>query len=225
MSLPDLLYPRTCINCHYLGSYLCPDCLKKLIYVQQQLCFHCRRPSLYGFTHPQCKKQSAIDGGMSILHYDNIMKRIMHQFKYRLATSVLDEFFNSINWFEQYVFYKRLVENAYLLPIPLHHERFLARGFNQALLIAQKINTYLRFPMGDFLVRCSNTKPQAYIRDKKLRRKNLQSAFKLSKTPNNDIPVILIDDILTTGATLQAAAQVLKASGIKKVYAFTLARG
>lgn len=225
MSLLDFFYPRTCVNCNYLGVYLCPDCLGKLAPLRQQLCFYCQRPSLYGLTHPRCKKKLGIDGSISIFRYESILKKVIHQFKYRLATSVFTEFFNSINWIEQFIYYQHLPKNTYLLPIPLSRERLLARGFNQALVVAEKINSYLGLPLGDFLVRHKDTRPQANIKDEKLRYSNLCHAFKLEKLPAVNMTVVLIDDVLTTGATLHSAAQTLKLGGIKKVYAFTLARG
>ena len=104
MSLVDLLYPKTCVNCHYLGAYLCPECEKKLLYLRRQVCFYCGRPSLNGLTHPGCLSRCKIDGALSIFYYNFLLKKIIQQFKYRLARSVMADFLNSINWFEQYLF-------------------------------------------------------------------------------------------------------------------------
>jgi len=226
MFLSDFFYPRTCVNCHYLGTYLCPKCLTKLLYLKDQRCFYCQRPSRYGLTHPGCKKNPEIDGIISLFHYEPILKKIIHQFKYGLATLVFNEFFNSINWFEHYQYYRHWLKNTYLQPIPLHHQRLAQRGFNQALLIAQKINNYLNLPWGNFLTRKINTKPQVSFKDKSFRLNNLRGAFELGVLPPFGAGVLLVDDVITTGATLKSAAQILKITGrIKKIYAFTLARG
>ena len=226
MSLIDIFYPKTCVNCGYLGAYLCPDCYQKLAYLDQQLCFYCGCPSLNGLTHPGCVRHHQVDGSLSIFHYNFLLKKIVKQFKYRLARSVLTDFMNSINWFEQYIFLKRLPKDTVFQPIPLHQDRFLKRGFNQARLVAEGFNLYLHFSIIDLLQRKINTEPQANIKDKKERRKNLKQAFGFIQSKNiTPKTVVLVDDVLTTGATLGAAAYILKKAGVKKIYVLTLARG
>jgi len=225
MSFTDLFYPRTCVNCGYLGVYLCPECQKKLAYLPKQLCFYCGKPSLYGLTHPHCQRRYQIDGTLSIFYYNFLLKKIILQFKYRLVRLLFAEVFNSFNWFEQYIFLKKLPKETILQPIPLHRKRLLARGFNQALILTQQFNAYLHFKIGDYLERQVNTEPQANIQDKIKRKSNLQQAFKMHVPVAQDIPFVLIDDVLTTGATLQSAAFQLKKAGVKKIYVLTVARG
>jgi competence protein ComFC len=119
-------------------------------------------------------------------------------------------------------------QNPILVPIPLHKNRHRSRGFNQSEIIAYEL--YLKNPtIFDFeeraLVRSKETAPQAKIADRKTRMKNIEGCFEVVNPHvfyNKNI--ILIDDVTTTGATLEEAMKVLKKSGARNVYAFTIAQ-
>ncbi len=116
------------------------------------------------------------------------------------------------------------VKKIIINPIPLHPKREKERGFNQAEIIALFIQKLIDKPFGHYFTRVRPTLPQAQITKKKERTKNMGGAFLLTKATNNQ-NFMLIDDILTTGATLKEAASVLKKGGAAGVYAFTLAKG
>jgi len=113
-----------------------------------------------------------------------------------------------------------------LTSIPLHSDRLRWRGFNQSHLLAQTIADQTGLPCREILTRVKNTPPQAQIATAHDRKENLKSAFMI-KSDSTPIPqsIILIDDVATTGATLNEAARVLKGQGVKKVIALTFAVG
>lgn len=110
-----------------------------------------------------------------------------------------------------------------ILPVPLHRRRYLERGFNQAEIIARAWSKHLSLPMlKNVLVRSRPTLTQVGL-GRAERQKNLVGAFKL-KQPIESPGVILIDDVFTTGSTLQECARVLKEGGAKEVWGVTIAR-
>lgn len=113
-----------------------------------------------------------------------------------------------------------------MIPVPVHPARLRKRGFNQAALLAEKIGEKLHIPVEEgFLRRNRNTAPQKVLGPAE-RLKNLQQAFTTDKAaPEWMRRVILVDDIYTTGATAEACTRVLRASGVEKVYVFTICVG
>ncbi len=115
---------------------------------------------------------------------------------------------------------------VYLLPMPLYQQRLKCRGFNQAQIIAEYFNRYLRLKQTNLLIRKKETKPQAEIKDLAERRKNVSGVFQV-KTPAavKGSWFVVVDDIITTGYTVKQAAHTLKQAGAEKVFSITLARG
>jgi ComF family protein len=112
-----------------------------------------------------------------------------------------------------------------LVPIPLHPARLRERGYNQSELLARRVSALTGIPISGALRRVKNTKTQARIVDEAARMRNLKGAFAVRPDAGlKDKQVILIDDVTTTGATLNAAAQVLKQAGVGAVYALVIAQ-
>jgi len=112
-----------------------------------------------------------------------------------------------------------------LIPIPLHKSRRRKRGFNQAELVARSLGRQWNLPViSDWLVRTRKTKPQKELSDLE-RRQNLKNAFQLSRNDVRLKKVLLIDDIYTTGSTMDAAASLLMENGVEKVYFLSICIG
>lgn len=112
-----------------------------------------------------------------------------------------------------------------LVPIPLHPARMRERGYNQSELLAKRVSQLTGIAISGALRRVKNTKTQARIVDEAARTRNLKGAFAVRPDAAlHDKQVILIDDVTTTGATLNAAAQVLKQAGVGAVYALVVAQ-
>jgi ComF family protein len=111
-----------------------------------------------------------------------------------------------------------------LIPMPLHWRRRWKRGFNQSELLARRVAQSVRVPLSSALQRRRATRPQAGLTNAQ-RRQNLAGAFQVRKHSSvEDKHVLLIDDVLTTGATVNAAAAALKRAGARRVTVLTLAR-
>lgn len=180
-----------------------------------------------GLTHPGCKKKNGIDGLISFYVYNGFMQRVIKSVKYRLATDVFKEFCQIIQpeVTKKFSFYKQLLENGFLQPVPLHSTKLKIRGFNQAAYIGNFFNTILRLPIIDSFERAKETLPQAEIREKKDRYLNIKGAFRPKKDKKIKTTVVIIDDVITTGFTILELTKALKKNGAQKVFALTLARG
>ena len=233
MFLNDLLFPKFCLGCSYIGVYICRSCQDKLKPIKSNSCFYCKKPSLFGLTHFNCTKKYNIDGMLAIYYYNPILKKIIKNIKYRLAMDVWKEFYKIIEpqVITKLGFYKRLSSDYIIQPIPLSKIKYNERGFNQAYLISTFFQKILHFPIIDLLVRKKETSSQAQIKNKGGRYLNVRGAFAIN--PNrrdakfcvSTKNIILIDDVVTTGSTIAEAAKILRKAGAKKVYVLALAKG
>lgn len=228
MFLEDILFPKFCLGCGFIGSYICIDCASRFKVFDKSICFYCNKPSYLGLTHPLCIKRLNIDGSLSFFHYNNFLKKIIKNIKYRLATEVFDELALNIRpvQLERLFKFKNIIGKALIQPIPLTEKRFKMRGFNQAELFSSFINKVLGLKTADFLIKENDSFPQAQIENRKKRYKNIRGVFSIKPKVNvANKTVVLVDDVITTGATVCEAARVLKKSGSNKVYVISLARG
>lgn len=230
MFLTDFFFPKFCLGCGRVGVYICLICRGKLAYLDRDSCFYCGKMSLFGLTHPGCQRKNGVDGSMAIFYYNNFLKKIIKNIKYRLVGGVWKELVLTIKP-EQLLkinFYKKRPQNnnLFLQPIPLHPKRLRERGFNQATLITRFFQQFLALPTVEILQRIKETKPQAQISTQKNRRFNLKKAFSVNNrgaVVNHDF--VLVDDLLTSGQTVESATSALKKAGAHRVFVLTLAKG
>lgn len=228
MLLIDVLFPKFCLGCSHIGSYICHRCFKKLKVIDKPTCLYCHKQSYLGLTHPKCLKKLSIDGALSIYYYDNLLKKIIKNIKYRLATVVWDEFWKSIpeSNINRLFTYKKIFREAFIQVVPLSQNKYQSRGFNQAMMIAKYFKKILNFPIINILKRSHEALAQAQIKTKKTRWKNIRNVFAIIKQSNvKNKVIILVDDVITSGSTVKEACRVLKKAGANKVYALTLAKG
>ncbi len=225
MFILDLLFPKFCLGCGYIGVYLCPSCLKKLEPVEQDVCIYCKKPSLIGLTHINCGNKLNVDGMITIYRYNPMLKIIIKNIKYRLAVQVWNDFYKMISpeVISKLDCYKNLPSDLIIQPIPLSKNKFNERGFNQAIFIGKFFQKFLHFPIVNLLTRNTEVPAQAQIKNKKGRYLNTKGIFTATQGVNPN--VILVDDIVTSGSTVKEAAKILKKSGVKKVYVLALAMG
>lgn len=231
MFLTDLLFPKFCLGCGYVGVYLCISCQNKLKLIKQDVCLYCKKPSFFGLTHLSCQKKLNIDGLLTLYYYNPILKNVIKNIKYRLATEVWQEFYRIIKpeAIEKLSFYKKLSSDFIIQPIPLTKNKYNERGFNQAKIISVFFQKFLKFSIVDLLIRKQEILAQAQLKNQRARYLNIKGTFAIN--PNcrdviNHVPnIILVDDVVTTGSTVAEAAKVLKEAGAKKVYVLALAKG
>lgn len=230
MSLLDFFFPKYCVACRKLGSYLCSSCFAYLSFSVTYVCAICNRASLDGQTHPVCRKKYSIDGILASIVYEKTAKKLLYVFKYRpyvtaISSLLVDLFFEGL--IQNEIFNLLLKEQPLLVPIPLHSGKLRRRGYNQAELLAKGLGLKTNLAVVNLLQRLKMTNSQFWL-SKEQREENLQGVFALSQEKKERVMgrmIFLVDDITTTGTTFQEAANVLKRNGAKKVFGLALARG
>ncbi len=226
----DLLYPGRCPVCDRILAYretlVCPDCIGKLAYIKEPKCMKCGKQMMDNETEycAGCRdKRRYFRKGFSVFLYNDVMKKSIYRFKYA-------------NRREYSRFYAETVCRCLgkeirefcadaIIPVPLHPKRFRKRGYNQAGLIASEIGRRMNIPVREeILIRERNTKALKLMTLTE-RENNLKKAFKMVKNDVKLNTVIIVDDILTTGSTINEISRVLRENGIKNVYFVALASG
>ena len=231
MILSELLYPKRCPVCLdplFPGETLiCPECKEKLRLVRQPVCYLCGKPLSDGsreYCHNCEKRKPSFEKGLSWAEYTSFyVRRMMGEAKYRGNCQILDyPCLDLVNRHKNEILSWHA--NA-LVPVPVHEEKRLVRGYNQAAEIAYRLSSHLSIPVDEgALVRTENTKAQKDLSEQ-LRFENLLRAFQVPDHSVIHDTVILVDDIYTTGSTAECCTRALLSSGVRKVYVLTLSIG
>jgi ComF family protein len=225
MSLLDIIFPKSCLECRRGGKYICTACMSKVVRLKP-VCPYCEKLSIDGFTHTRCNKKLGLDGLTAVWKYEGVAKKAILSLKYKFATEIVQELCG------YYVpeLKKYLVTRSNLLsmvPIPIYWHRQNTRGFNQSELLGKEVSKSMGWGFKpNWLYRNKPTPSQTGLSYAD-RKKNLKGVFSVLP-PNSSftIPdsVILFDDVFTTGSTLHEACKVLKRVGVQKVWGTTIAR-
>lgn len=218
----DFFFPPRCISCGREGDFLCGECCKKIPRIVAPFCDKCGTPETSGALCPSCWKwRSKIDGIRSPFRFDGIIRQAIHELKYRNLRAIsgfLAEFLFSYLQITS-------VPGEILVPVPLYPKRLRQRGYNQSSLIAEQLGRLAALPVAeDCLLRLKDGTPQARTATVGDRQRNVAGAFVCRDQRLNGIQVMLIDDVCTSGATLEACAVALKEAGAVSVWGLTLAR-
>lgn len=231
-ALLDVILPPICHICHShipdAGKlHICSDCLAGLPPVASPLCPLCGVPheGMGGdhrcaacLTTPPC-----FDSARAAFLYEGAIRELIHSFKYNkqsqlrypLALLTLKGVSKFLPDYEAYL----------IIPVPLHRSRLRQRGFNQAVLLGQVLSRQLALPMmPDALVRIRRTEPQIELSGAE-RRLNVKGAFAVNSHDRiKGRQILLLDDVMTTGSTMDECAKELKKAGAVTVFAVTIAR-
>lgn len=231
----DLLFPRYCFSCKkFLKTgenfpYLCRDCLEKIPLFSSFFCPVCFK-RIPGGKLKKCQHspfKSSLDFLGSATEYQGVVKELIHAYKYQFAKEIALTLAHLLISYLQKSFPEPLT-NYTLLAIPLHPSRKRWRGFNQSEEIAKILSQELKMELfSDLLLRQKKTKPQVELKNFQERKENLQEAFVINPSKISLLQkrkIILIDDVFTSGATLQSAAYVLKEAGAKRVIGLVIAK-
>lgn len=227
MDLIRVFYPKRCPVCEDIlpdipgeeKKNVCLECNKKLKYIRAPRCFVCGK-QLYDSEEEYCtdckNKKHFFKQGVGVFGYDEKIKYSMYRFKYSNKREYA-KFFGEVIA-SRYGYVIRHWNPDVIIPIPLYKIKYLQRGYNQAELIARELGKRLNIPIDTYLLqRNKKTKAMKALNDEE-RVKNLQNAFKLSDNIVKYNKVLLVDDIYTTGATIDACAKVLLEGGAAEIY-------
>lgn len=232
--LSSLVYPRTCLVCRKSlksecsDALVCLSCWSDIKLNTPPFCFKCGRKLLEN----ESANNICFDCTIKVMHfdrafspcsYDGTIKKLLHAFKYK-NIDYLDEILAKpmIDFVKEYNLPINKIDM--IIPIPLHKTKIREREFNQSSLLAKHISKEFNKEISEgLLIRHLNTRTQTELNDRD-RLTNIKGAFSIKdRSCVKDKDVLLIDDVLTTGATCSEAAFVLKNSGAKSVFVLTLA--
>jgi len=205
----DWLFPRKCFGCGRGEGYLCSLCETKI-------------------KNGELIKKDGFEGIISIYKYDGLIKNIVEKIKYgfvsdatgemaeKMARKLIIDYPNIVKYWQK--------EKYFLIPIPLHPQRKRWRGFNQSEILANNLAKILNLKCNNnLIVRKQNLKNQAKIKSREEKWKNMNNVFEVKSKKNIAKKIILVDDVVTSGATMTAALKTLKKSGANLCWALTLA--
>lgn len=230
--LLDLLFPIYCINCQKEDKYLCQDCQQILEISENNFCL-CKVPKRLKKAGKcqRCQKKK-LNGLYSAIFYQNFLaKSLIQKFKYQPYLKDLAKTLTSliINHFELLAFSQNDLKEKFsefkIVAVPQDKKSFKKRGYNQAEEIAKELSKFLEIPLiKDCLIKIKKTLPQAKLKESE-RKENIKGAFFCQKIDLiKKKKILIVDDVFTTGATLEECAKVLKEAGAKEVWAITVAR-
>ena len=242
--LLDLFFPSFCVGCGDEGSLICLKCQKQIITVQTPICPECNKLSEEGRYCQRCGKDKALEGIMVAAYYEEgPVKEMIHNFKYNHALELKKVLSNLLVLAYRChcdppaggeAIYHRSPrplardDNIIVTFTPLHRRRLAERGFNQAEILAEETSKKLKLPCYDTLIKTRSTKRQVGLTGD-ARRQNLAGVYKVNKVCKVESlrgkKILIVDDITTTGTTLNECAKVLKAKGAKEIWGLVVARG
>ncbi len=229
-SLTGLIYPHNCLICHKFlpgkneDNPICQVCWNKIEYNLPPFCNICGRHTLEAehICKACSKRKHNFDRAWSVANYSGVMRQLIHLFKYqgkaglnRPLAKLMAEFFVAYN-LDRFKF-------DCLMAVPLHPARLREREYNQSQLLSEELGRMLNLKHSlNILRRIKHTPFQSALKENQ-RFANVKQAFKVNNKEGLSQNVLLVDDLLTTGATCSAAAGVLKQSGASQIHVLTLA--
>lgn len=218
-----MVFPPKCFGCAQQGSWACDECWGKLALIKTPICYRCQRLSPGFAVCQRCRRSSPLRRLVVAGYWQNPLRAWVLALKYRRAR-VLSRYLTAL-----LIDALQLADVAavdVVVPVPLHYVRRFRRGFNQAQELAQLVAGHLRKPLVASLLRVRNTKPQFSL-SRWDRLSNVAGAFDVNPAAEAIIKnrtILVVDDVITTGATIEECARSLKQKGAKAVWGLVLAK-
>ena len=232
--LLELFFPSFCLGCQTEGAFLCQDCKATLDISEHTYCL-CNKNPLRLPQDAMCGKcQRCQDKKLAGLYFalpyqeKFLTKKLIRQFKYPPRVKSLAKSLAEI-LIEHFVITGKntdqIWEHSLLIPVPMETKKQKDRGYNQAEELAKELSKTLRLSLvSDNLVKTKKTRPQIELSAKE-RAENVKDAFGVKKPAQvTDKKIFLVDDVYTTGSTMEACARVLKDAGATQVWGIAIAR-
>ena|SRR3989338_2761534 len=229
----EVAFPVVCVSCGTEGKYICEKC-EVFLGEASFICPICLRASFAGERHLACQHRHGLNGLASIWEYEGAVQRLLHCIKYDGVVHAIEEIIEracgsmALDQKRFCTFLSFLFSPDTLVTyVPMHSRKEKRRGFNQTELLANALAKQTKSAVACLLEKTKETKPQVDL-DKEERLYNMKGSFAISSgtlsVPITTLSVVLVDDVWTTGATMQECCKVLRKAGIQEVWGFTLAR-
>ncbi len=229
-SLIEFIFPSVCSNCLSpieTSNNICPACWEDIDFIMPPFCEIKGTPFPFDIEQgtisaSALKNPPSYDKARGVALYEGTMRELIHKLKYKDRHELTNLF---VNWMKR-AGSELLSETDLIIPIPLYKTRLWQRRFNQSAILAKRLSQQTELPYDcSTLIRRKKTKSQVGLTAKE-RQQNLKNAFFIEETKKEiieDKSILLIDDVITTGVTVNTAASILKSEGASKVYILSLA--
>lgn len=249
----DLIFPIECVGCRKEGKWICEDCFRDIGIKSVEYCLHCRKENDLGAFCSDCGCAHYIEGVWIAGSYeDKRIEKLIKSYKYHFVKDIsqdlgriliihLNNILNKTRiigmdlsggiGFKKFDEVKKLpqvildIKNCLVMPVPLSKKRERWRGFNQTEILARIVADHFGLRLEkNKLIRTRHKKPQAKL-NAAARIENIKNCFGWQGENLKNKNIILIDDVVTTGSTLDECAKVLKENGAGEIWALVIARG
>jgi ComF family protein len=217
----DWLFPPICLGCGEEGVFICPDCFSKIYLIPQDVCSYCGSYTSKSGRCANCfGKVLPYEAYRGFAFYDGVIRKGIHHLKYqndltigRYLAKILKTVYDRAGWVVDLI-----------VPIPIGEKKMEERGYNQAERLARPLSDLLNLPMiPEALIRINEISSQVGLNQTE-RRENVRQAFVAKANLVRGKCVLLVDDVFTSGATMEAASTELKQAGASKVFCLTVAK-
>ncbi len=216
----DWFYPPVCVECGSEGANICPECMQTLVPIQEPFCPICGKPSRHHNPCALCAaSQFEFSAARAAFSYTGAIRSAIKKLKYfqnlglsKLFAGFLASVYTNAGW-----------QADLVTAVPLFKKRLAGRGFNQSEWIARPLAGMIRIPFSSgALQKIVNTRPQVEL-DQQERSRNLQEAFRAEPALVKTKKVLIVDDVMTTGATFNECAHTLRQAGASEIYCLSVA--
>lgn len=217
----DWIYPPRCVGCGQLDSLWCESCRLSVREISSNHCPRCGYPKNENERCRGCDRYSPqFSAVRSWAVYEKSIKEAIHALKYQNNLAVGSIFWESL----VQIILKEGWEPDVIVPIPLSRARMKERGYNQAAALAYPVSLHLGIPLNQNLIqRIKTTESQVHLNHAE-RMLNLQNAFQARSKQHKYRKVLIVDDVITTGSTINDCARAILESGAEEVYGISVAR-
>jgi ComF family protein len=213
-ALLDVVLPPACAGCGSAGALLCMACVRAARPASDPA-------SRFVSADPAIAIGQDLSLALAAFAFDGPIRRALARLKYEGASRLAGPLATAATQSLRVLL--EMTGSVPLIPVPVHRERLRERGYNQTDLIARALGSAVGLPVVDLLERVRPTTKQHRL-DRAARLANLRAAFAVREVTGPHPSVIVVDDIVTTTATLEACASVLRAAGVRDIYGFAVAR-
>jgi len=217
----DLIYPPVCCTCGGIGKLICDGCYSQIAFIQNPGCIFCGEPLKSGSICKRCKQQTPYFSRLrSFGYYSGPLRDAIVSLKYHRNIGLGSFFAPTLCE----IIFKEKWNIDLITAIPLSSNRKKERGYNQAEILAKPIARKMNLPYSDKSVhrkKHTNSQVGLSVKERKL---NMKDAFNADPQVVKDKTILLIDDVATTGATMDACAKALRDAGCHQVFGLTLAK-
>lgn len=229
--LISIIFPSKCIACSSIvsaGSKICSICWGKLEFISSPSCAKCDYPFEFDIGHDalcgSCLNEAPLfDKAISVLRYTALSKVMVHRLKYSDKLHIAKHFASLL--FKK--IHKDVHKFDFIIPVPMHRKKMRSRFYNQAALMVTHLSGYSAIvPLHNGLLKTKHHKSQTGL-SRGIRKENVKNTFGINKKYISLIKgknILLVDDVYTTGATVNECSKVLRRSGCGSITVITLAR-